>query len=389
MLRSASALSLLLAIAPVAAAQEADPRFTARVELTNFGTGQLAGDGETDAWFSGKVDAYVRIRGWEGFTIDLQPEYTYGRNPNGSGNGAVLPVNTAAAFPINNKADFDMALSVSQRIDNATLTIGKINMVTRASATPILGGGGREGFQALMLAAPISFNTPPMVLGGLLVVPTARTQVAIGLWDAQDATNRTDLHDAFQNGVAGFATVTVRKPWRGRMGFHSFTLGGTTAHSLDLRSVPELIYPPGTEGARPSQRQGGWQARYAFQQFVRQDPAQPMRGWGVFGYASLWDGNPTLGRWSMALGVAGNPTFATSRPDDRFGIGYYRFAPSSTLKRGTEPVFPLSDEHGLEVFYTFAFSEHFLLTANVQFIDPAPRGYADDVFAGFRTNIKF
>jgi porin len=91
----------------------------------------------------------------------------------------------------------------------------------------------------------------------------------------------------------------------------------------------------------------------------------------------------------MALGVAGNPTFATSRPDDRFGIGYYRFAPSSTLKRGTEPVFPLSDEHGLEVFYTFAFSEHFLLTANVQFIDPAPRGYADDVFAGFRTNIKF
>ena len=302
MLRFASALSLLLAMTPAAASENENPRFTARVDLTNFGTGQLAGDGDTDAWFSGKVDAYVRIRGWEGFTIDLQPEYTYGRNPNGSGNGAVLPVNTAAAFPINNKADFDMALSVSQRIDNATLTVGKINMVTRAAATPILGGGGREGFQALMLAAPISFNTPPMVLGGLLVVPTARTQVAIGLWDAQDATNRTDLHDAFQNGVAGFATVTVRKPWRGRMGFHSFTLGGTTAHSLDLRSVPELIYPPGTEGARPSQRQGGWQARYAFQQFIRQDPAQPMRGWGVFGYASFGTAirRSGAGRWRWA-----------------------------------------------------------------------------------------
>lgn len=388
-LRFACALSLTLAAAPVAASEVGDPRFTARVVLTNFGTVQLAGDGDPNAWFSGKVDAYVSIRGWEGFTIDLQPEYTYGRNPNDSGNGALLPVNTASAFPINNKADFDMALSVSQRIDNATLTVGKINMVTRAAATPILGGGGREGFQALMLAAPISFNTPPMVLGGLLVVPTARTQVAIGLWDAQDATNRTDLHDAFQNGVAGFATVTVRKPWRGRMGFHHFTLGGTTARSLDLRSIPELIFPPGSGGATPSQRQGGWQARYAFQQFLWQDPAQPSRGWGVFGYASLWDGNPTLGRWSMALGVAGNPPFASSRPEDRFGVGYYRFSPSSTLKRGVEPVFPLSDEQGLELFYTFAFSEHFLLTANLQFVDPAPRGYDNDVFAGIRTNIKF
>ncbi|UHQ19855.1 carbohydrate porin [Lysobacter sp. KIS68-7] len=388
-LRFACSLALALAATPALASGEGTPRFTARVVFTNFGTAQLAGDGDTDAWFAGKVDAYLTVRGWEGFTLDLQPEYTYGRNPNGSGNGALLPVNTAAAFPINNKADFDMALSVSQRIDNATLTIGKINMVTRAAATPILGGGGREGFQALQLAAPVSFNTPPMVLGGLLVVPTARAQVVIGLWDAQDATNRTDLHDAFQNGVSGFATVTLRKPWRGRMGFHSFTVGGTTERSLDLRSIPELIFPPGTGGATPSQREGGWQVRYAFQQFVRQDPAQPLRGWGVFGYASLWDGNPTLGRWSMGLGVAGNPSFTAARPDDRFGIGYYRFAPSSTLKRGLAPVFSVGDEQGLELFYTFAFSAHFLLTANVQFIDPAPGGYANDVFAGLRTNIQF
>ena len=209
------------------------------------------------------------------------------------------------------------------------------------------------------------------------------------MWDAQDATNRTDLHDAFQNGVAGFATVTVRRPWRGRMGFHSFTLGGTTAHSLDLRSVPELIYPPGTEGARPSQRQGGWQARYAFQQFLRQDPVQPMRGWGVFGYASLWDGNPTLGALVDGAGRRRQSVLRTLAARRSLRHRLLPVRTSSTLKRGTEPVFPLSDEHGLELFYTFAFSEHFLLTANVQFIDPAPRGYADDVFAGLRTNIKF
>jgi hypothetical protein len=230
---------LLFAVAtPVAASGEEDPRFTARVELTNFATGQLAGDGDTDAWFSGKVDAYLSIRGWEGFSLDLQPEYTYGRNPNGSGNGALLPVNTAANFPINNQADFDMALSVSQRVDRATLTLGKINMVTRAASTPILGGGGREGFQALQLSAPITFFTPPMVLGGLLVVPTARTQVVVGLWDAEDATNRSDLHDAFQDGVSGMVAVTVPRPWRGRMGFHTVSFGGTTERNLDLRDIP-------------------------------------------------------------------------------------------------------------------------------------------------------
>ena len=59
MLRFASALSLLLAMTPAAASENENPRFTARVDLTNFGTGQLAGDGDTDAWLSGKVDVYI------------------------------------------------------------------------------------------------------------------------------------------------------------------------------------------------------------------------------------------------------------------------------------------------------------------------------------------
>lgn len=377
----------------VASTPEAPPsRTSVDLILTNFADLQLVGDGDTDPKLGGKVDLRIVVDGrdlglWDGLTINAHPEIFYGRNFNGAGNGAVLPVNTALFRANGESNDFDLSLNVTQRVGNGTLTIGKMNMIAGAAATPIAGGGGLDGFQHLQLAAPISFNTPPYAFGGLLNMPVGGIRVTVGLWDSEDATGRSGFENAFANGVSGFATLTVPATIGGRQGFYGFTIGGTTADSLDLEDIPDIILPP-VDGATISQKSGGWQLRFSFQQFLWQDSADPRRGWGLFGYVGLWDGNPTIGRWSMAIGAAGSPPIA-SRPRDRFGLAYFRFAPSGVLIRGLAPIVAVGAEQGVEAFYTIALAPNVMLTANVQVIDPATLVSASDFFAGLRTTLRF
>jgi porin len=70
-------------------------------------------------------------------------------------------------------------------------------MIDNAARTPLLGGGGREGFQHLEFAAPFSSFTPPSIFGAILNVPTERATFTLGIRDAQSAVQEVWPDDAF------------------------------------------------------------------------------------------------------------------------------------------------------------------------------------------------
>jgi porin len=385
-------LALLVAASNVAQAVAQAPASSVRFVFTNFLQAGVDGDGKDEPLFGGKFDMFATIVGsdvglWNGLSITVRPEAIYGRTVDESGFGNLLPVNTAMFHPAVGGDEFELSLNVTQRFANgAVLQLGKMNMLDAASRTPLVGGGGLEGFQHLQFAAPISFTTPAYVLGGLLSVPGEKYNLTFGLWDARDARDEDVFDEPFADGFKGFGTITLPVRPSGLQGWHGFTAGFSTQEDFDLRDFGEIIFPP-APGFTPSTRNGGWQLRYTFQQFLWQDAANPARGWGIFGAASVWDGNPTIGQWSAQFGVAGSPPL-DSRPDDRFGAGAFYFAPSGDLKDSLAPFLDLGGEYGAEIFYTWGFGESFLVTANAQVVEPGPER-STAVFLGGRTNVKF
>jgi porin len=147
----------------------------------------------------------------------------------------------------------------------------------------------------------------------------------------------------------------------------------------------QLVVPA---GVGIGHKDGAWLVGLSFQQYLHQDPNDPSRGWGVFGEFNLADGNPNPLQWSASLGVAGTD-FIPSRPDDKFGMGVFHVATSDTLKEELAPYFDLGDESGFEMFYTAAVTPWFHLTADLQYVDPAPNNRDNGVFVGIGSSIKF
>ena len=54
---------------------------------------------------------------------------------------------------------------------------------------------------------------------------------------------------------------------------------------------------------------------YGFDQFLVQYSDKPQQGWGLFGRASISDGNPTPLRYFLSAGLGGNSPFRTERGD--------------------------------------------------------------------------
>ncbi len=117
------------------------------------------------------------------------------------------------------------------------------------------------------------------------------------------------------------------------------------------------------------------------EQYDYQEP-----GLGLFFRAS-WlpeDRNPY--NIFVSGGIGGRGVF-TSRPYDRFGLGFYWFKESDDLDK--LPGNLLEDELGFEAFYNVALTPWVGLTADVQWIDSAVRDTDDTVILGTRLNIIF
>ncbi len=354
------------------ALKEAGVDFNVRV--TQFGQGLTQGEGSRDWESGGKADVFATFDGeklglWPGLFVSIHGELVYGNDVNTQGDGTVLPINTALAFPTLGGHDTDLSVVVTQVLNpSLSFSVGKFNMLDAAAKTPLIGGGGVDSFLNLSLAAPASGVTPPYLLGGILSYKTEPATFTLMVYDPRNAQNSDVITHPFEDGVTTSLSVAIPVSIGGRSGYQGFRAAYSTKDGLDLDSLPQFALPP--ESQNILTKEGYWYLAYSFQQYLFQNPTNPSEGWGVFGQVGVSDGNPNPVKWSGYLGIGGTGLFQ-GRPDDRFGIAYFRNGLSSDLKDGLKPLgSDLDDEQGMEAFYSYTVTPRFTLTVDAQVIDP-------------------
>jgi len=367
-----------------------DAGLTLRVEHSQFYQGLTRGGGDKSWQYGGKWDVLGRVDLakwglWPGLSLTAQGNFNYGETVNGSA-GSLIAENAALYFPGIEGADASdvMALYLTQDFGKlVSVSVGKLSLVEFARGTPLRGGGGVDTFWNVNLATPITGNSPPTIYGAMARLNTDPVSFAFMVFDSQDATNTPLFSNLFENGVNIQATATLKTSIAGRTGYYGIKGIYSTREGPDLS---HLIPPPGIETI-PNEK-GSYYVSLSMQQYLIQDSENPSRGWGVFAEMTKSDGNPNTLEWSTYVGLGGS-SMIPGRPDDKFGIAYFRYGLSEDLKEELAPFGALQDESGFEVFYNVAVTPWFRITADVQFVTPAVGDFPDTTYVGIGTYVKF
>jgi CheY-like chemotaxis protein len=154
--------------------------------------------------------------------------------------------------------------------------------------------------------------------------------------------DRTDeffsrLGDLFSKGIIVGGEVKVNTNFFCMPGEHHvgaiwkhIDLTDLSASPAPVPSYPGYPYPPAPPGV-PS-KPDSYTVYYGFDQYLRVLPGQRPglgpkkrpRGWGLFGRASVSDGNPTPYRYFLSAGIGGDSPLGCHR-GDTFGVGWTDF----------------------------------------------------------------
>ena len=360
---------------------------TVKLVWSQFADLPVAGDAADTLRYGGKIDAYFDIGGSK-FGLDdsvklhIHPEFKYGESANGL--IGLIPTNTLLFYPDEGES-FDLSINVKKTWSSGTsLTVGKVNVLDLAAKLPVVGGGGHEGFQNLAMALPPSAIVPGSITGALLDIPTKDALFRLWVFDPDLQSERTGFETAFESGVGFLGSVTVPVKIGGKQGYYALKLAGSTRRDISADGLPPaLIPPPGTSFGNSK---GEFSAVLAGYQFLEHYAEAPGKGWGVFGQVYLSEGDPTFLDASFFVGVSGNPRF---RPQDRFGISWFRYSLTDELVDVLATRVGLEDEEGIEAFYTYQLAKPLRLTASVQVIDSAVVARDTGVLAGLRLTTTF
>jgi porin len=377
------------------------------VWVTQFYQGQTECDGSKTWRYGGKLDAFLKVDAeklglWRGFHVNAQYEHYFGQNINRT-DFALIPVNTALAYVERDGYHSALSVSVTQDFgEYISISAGKFNMMTLASKTPLIGGGGIDTFMNRALALPstgVAYTaarggaadrvviSAPYLIGGIVTVKTEPVTLAFGVLDPRSAENPRVIERPFEKGVAAGVSATVPTEIFGLSGFHAFRAAYSDARGIDLDEIAQ-IRPPSL-GSGPVTKKGYWFGSYAIQQNLFQSETNPAVGWGLFGLAAQSDANPTPVGWNMLAGLGGN-NLLDGRENDRWGVGFFHYGVTEPLLAGLNALgFARRGEGGVEGFYNFAITPWLRLSADLQIIDPWNPSKQRETVTALRLQTKF
>lgn len=276
---------------------------------------------------------------------------------------------------------------------NFVVFAGKKSLAAADDDGGIGGGSGFNRFMnlavvgnpSLLLAMPYS----SFMVG--MVSPQEWGSLSIWAMDAKDRT--TDvfaLGDLFADGViirpqVKFRTNFFELPGEQRFGGFYKRLDQT---DLRFNQPPPGSYPYPTVPGFPTRRDA-YTLDYSFEQYLQLYSEETKRGWGVFGRASVSDGNPTPYDYYLCLGLGGYSPFRHAR-GDQYGVGVYYTGISDQFGPLPRAIFGPRPGWGLEVFYNAQVTPWLSLTPDLQIVKPEAGAIANTSYiGGIRLNLKF
>ena len=357
---------------------------TLDMTITQVGQG-VVGGGKNGAWeYGGRGDLILNLDSgklglWSGgfFNFEMEGNWASSVNPK---TGALMAVNSNQQYPLPPGYIFGVpAWNFTQYLSPYFgLTIGKFATITANSGdmNEFAHGKGDTNFMnmAFNVTPVAAFTVPYSTLGtGVLVVPTKDPNEAVVSFYVMSA-NGNPTTSGFEN-LNGNAVV-VAGEGRVRTDFFGLTghqLFGTTFSNKIFTSLDQRFDRDTIENGALRAKKGSWNIYYNFDQYLYEPKKGLDRGVGVFMRLGASDGNPNFVKFFASFGVGGKGMFE-SRPNDKFGLGYYFINVSNpTIQGPLQTTKLLRDEYGFEAFYNFAITPWAMLTPDIQIIRGAQK----------------
>jgi len=330
----------------------------------------------------------------------IRAEHWYGQYGNVSfRTGAFSPAVFPAALPPAANAPGDLFMTnfiLTQPLsEKFVMYVGKKDVLGAADQDVFAGGDGTEQFvnQALIANPAFLLGLPYTGFTTGAAMPREWGMISTFVYDPKDRTRDFfDLGDLFARGVIVGGEIKVNTNFFGLAGDQH--VGGMWKHvnltDLRFNEPPPGVYPEPTVPGFPTLADS-YTLYYGFDQYLVQFSKDPKtsKGWGLFGRASISDGNPTPIRYFLSTGVGGDSRLRCGK-DDKWGVGWYYVGASNQFGPIPRALFGPVDGTGLEMFYNLQVNRYLNVTPDIQFIKPEASAISTNAFVyGLRANVAW
>ena len=271
---------------------------------------------------------------------------------------------------------------------------GKKDVLGTVDQDIFAGGDGTEQFvnQALIANPSFLLGMPYSFFTAGVVSPRDWGGVAVYVMDPKNRTaDFMQFGDLFNQGIIIGGEIKRKTMFFDLPGQQH--VGGVWKHQeqLDLRYA---FTPPGPgsepPGIGPATLWDSWVAYYGFDQYVVRYTDNPDRGWGLFGRASIADGNPNPIKYFLSTGIGGFSPLGGAR-GDTFGLGWFLVGASDQFGPVPTALFGPRNGIGVEWFYNIQATPWLNITPDLQWIRPGLGAIStDNAFVyGIRANATF
>lgn len=368
--------------------QLADQGVDLNLDFTQYYQGLLSGTGSKSFEYGGRFDAQVdfdlgKLGLLDGAALHTLTEYRYGALDPFLG-GVLVATNAGLVLPANAHRELVVSsLYIAQKLgETVNLMVGKINTDEFEDTNPFFGGYGRDRFLNAAFAASPSGVMPSVIMGAVISVDWRPVAWTFMVFDPDDRTRDYAptgfVHDGVTFSVSGSSSAVIADHTG------SLTVSATYSTKEDVE-LEDLLLPP---ELRTGRRERSWYTSVELAYFLHENPERPMERWGLFLTLGATDGDPNPYQATLFLGVGGQGLLG-SRPNDRFGLGYFFIKFSDTLQSTLTPFVSLKNEDGVEAYYDYAVVGWLRVAADLQYVKPALGDARAALVAGWRVGVSF
>jgi len=362
-------------------------------QLTQFYQGVASGGQEQRFKYGGKLDQFVlfdfdRLGISKRLKAVMHVDTRFGETV--IGDAALLaPVNANMLYPQPDENDtaitalqFEYALH-----DGWSLTFGKINSLDLFYTIYPQSGRGVDGFMNASMIMPLTVaRTVPLAFLGAGVLKRRGQQVQGGLlvYDSHNSAISSGFDELFENGANIAGLWRIFTELGGLPGSHLFL--GTWA-SGDFTSLDPLgwVIIPG-DGLVAAEESGSWSLCYVAEQKLWVDPCNKNRNIGLLNAWGLADPKTNPFEWIVHVQIQAQG-LVRCRQRDTMGVGYFYSGLSGDFKQLLNPLIPVDDLQGVELYYNATITPWFHLAADLQVIEPGVVAADTALVFGLRAKI--